>query len=255
MLRVLVLIICSLQLWGTSLTGSLNLPNGSGATGYLYLSLSRQAALSADGGCGGPATVVPTAKLRITVTSGALIGSPTVYGNDCLLPGSTYYDVQFTDNNGNVMFNDRWVITGSSIDIGTIVSVVVTGTTGSLGSAGVTLSTPTGDQTVTQPPGTNYTVNNLKVTDQLTLPGGFGGSCTTSGCQFGLLAAFTQGLGTAPGTNSTLYMGSGNFYSRTFTGADASCAGVTNGWTGIRTDTKEIQVCIGSTMYKIALAP
>lgn len=45
----------------------------------------------------------------------------------------------------------------------------------------------------------------------------------------------------------------GNWYARTFSGGDASCGGVANGWMGVRTDTNEIQICIGSAMKKIGL--
>lgn len=61
------------------------------------------------------------------------------------------------------------------------------------------------------------------------------------------------GIATASGTNSTMYVGSGNLYIRTFSGADASCGGVTNGWIGYRTDTNELQVCNGGSVRKVAL--
>jgi hypothetical protein len=61
------------------------------------------------------------------------------------------------------------------------------------------------------------------------------------------------GIATASGTNSTIYVGSGNLYLRTFSGADASCSGVTNGWIGYRTDTNELQVCNGGSVKKVSL--
>jgi hypothetical protein len=72
--------------------------------------------------------------------------------------------------------------------------------------------------------------------------GTFGGSITANG-----------GISTASGTNSTMYVGSGNLYLRTFSGADASCSGVTNGWVGFRTDTDELQVCNGGSVKKVSL--
>lgn len=45
----------------------------------------------------------------------------------------------------------------------------------------------------------------------------------------------------------------GNFYMRTFSGGDASCGGVANGWLGYRTDTNEIQSCSGGTLKKVSL--
>jgi hypothetical protein len=132
------------------------------------------------GGCGGPVEVVPTYQVRITVTAGALVGSPSVYGNDCILPNNLYYNVSFQDTNGNTLFTDRWVIIGSSLDIGTIVSTVILGTTGTLGSTGVVLFVPTGNQTVNQPSSTNLSINLFQVTGTLTLPNG--GQCTATGC-------------------------------------------------------------------------
>lgn len=176
----LALALLALPLFGTTLTGTLSLPNGTGATGTLVLSLAQQGALSAAGGCGGPVEVVPTAQVVITVTNGALIGSPHVYGNDCLQPQGTFYNVTFRDSNGNILMTDRWQISGSSIDIGTIISVVISGTTQSLGSTGVVLFTPTGNQVVNQPAGTTTSVNFFTVTGTLTFPSG--ASCTAAGC-------------------------------------------------------------------------
>lgn len=70
----------------------------------------------------------------------------------------------------------------------------------------------------------------------------FGGAITANG-----------GIATGSSTNSTIYVGSGNMYLRTFSGGDANCTGVTDGWVGIRTDTNEIQVCIGGAVKKGSL--
>lgn len=37
---------------------------------------------------------------------------------------------------------------------------------------------------------------------------------------------------------------------RTFSGSDAECRGVTDGWAGVRLDTDEIQMCQGNRTYK-----
>ena len=63
----------------------------------------------------------------------------------------------------------------------------------------------------------------------------------------------TAGIATGSSSNSTMYVGSGNLYIRSFSGADASCTGITNGWIGLRTDTNEIQMCNGGVMKKVAL--
>ena len=61
------------------------------------------------------------------------------------------------------------------------------------------------------------------------------------------------GISTGSATDSTIYIGTGSLYLRTFSGADASCSGVTSGWAGIRTDTDELQVCISGSVRKVSL--
>lgn len=68
----------------------------------------------------------------------------------------------------------------------------------------------------------------------------------------GLITA-NAGISTASGTSSTMYVGSGNFYLRTFSGGDANCSGVTDGWVGYRTDTNELQICDGGATKKVGL--
>lgn len=181
-MKYLIGLIFSFSCFATTLTGSLDNPDGSGANGMLYLNVAQQAALSSSGGCGGPIEIVPaTGKgVAFKITNGALPGTPTVYGNDCMLPQGVYYNVEFDDNSGNVLFQDRWLITGSSINIGTIVSAVISGTTGTLGSTGVVLTVPSGAQTINQPSGMPLSVNLLTVTNTLNFPNG--GFCNTGGC-------------------------------------------------------------------------
>jgi hypothetical protein len=60
-------------------------------------------------------------------------------------------------------------------------------------------------------------------------------------------------ISAASGSDATIYVGSGNFYLRTFSGGDASCGGITNGWVGFRTDTNELQICNGGATRKVAM--
>jgi hypothetical protein len=63
-----------------------------------------------------------------------------------------------------------------------------------------------------------------------------------------------HGISTSSSGNSLIYINSGGaFYNRTFSGADASCSGITDGWQGIRTDTHQLEVCIGGTLYALTL--
>jgi hypothetical protein len=174
---ILVLFVSGLE--ATTLTGTINYPNAAGVNGRLYMSLSQQAALtSCSTSPGGPLQVAPTYKVVIPVTNGAVSGN--VYGNDCMLPNGLYYNVQLQDNNGNTLMNDRWIITGSSINVGTIVSAIIDGTTGYIGSTGFVMLAPSTDQKLQQPGSTLFTINNVAVTAKLTLPDGT--SCSTSGC-------------------------------------------------------------------------
>ena len=128
---ILLAAMLSLNSYATTLTGSLVGPNGTGISGTISFAISQQSSLSA-GGCGGLKQIMPNSPVVITITSGSLVSPPAIYGNDCLSPLGTYYYVVVKDSNGNQLFNDRWIITGSSIDIGSIVSLP-TNTTGTIG--------------------------------------------------------------------------------------------------------------------------
>jgi hypothetical protein len=118
--------------------------------------------------------------VAIKVVNGALQSPPQIYGNDCMLPGGLYYNVAVLDNNGNTYFTDKWQITGSTIDIGTIVSVVISGTTQTLGSTGFVQLVPSVTQIINQPVGTYLGTTYLAVTGIITFPDG--SQCTTAGC-------------------------------------------------------------------------
>lgn len=253
MQRFIIGLLLVAHCYATALTGTINGPDGTGANGYLYFQLAQQGALSAAGSCGGPIEILPTIQVQIQVISGAMQMPPSIYGNDCILPQGTFYNVTFKDNNGNLLFSDRWQLSGSSIDVGTIVSVVITGTTQSLGSAGVLLTQPTGAQTITQPPSTDLSINDLVVTDAFTAVGGFACSAESGECVFEAVSAFVNGFGTGASSNSTIYIGSGNLYTRALTGGGAICTGVANGWFAIRTDEPEILFCINGNAYSVPL--
>lgn len=253
MKKLLLALFCALTLQATSLTGTINAPDGTGANGTLVWSLAQQGALSATGGCGGPIEILPTVQVRIKVVNGAMVAPPNIYGNDCILPQNTFYNILFVDNNGNNVFTDRWQIGGSTVDIGTIVSVVITGTTQTLGSNGVVLATPVGNQAIAQPAGTALSVNALAITSSFTAPGGFACSAASGECLFSAVSSFASGLGTGATSNSTIYIGAGGSLYLRSQGSTAFCAGVADGWAGIRTDTKALVVCIGGLAYSIAL--
>jgi hypothetical protein len=253
MKRLLILLVALTSgMGGTSLTGTFKAPDGTGANGYLYLSMAQQASVVSTGSCGGPLQVVPTYEVRIQVVSGTMQGSPSVYGNDCMQPSGTFYNVKFIDLQGNQLMRDRWIISGATVDVGTIVSAVVTGTTTSIGANNILIGTPNANQTVTQPSGTSLIVNSLTISSQISFPSNF--QCDLNGCQFGLGVDFTGGIRLGSTTNSEIYVGTGgNFYNRTYTGGAPVCSGVQDGWTAIEKSSQTLYVCINGTAYGVQL--
>lgn len=84
----------------------------------------------------------------------------------------------------------------------------------------------------------------------------------SSGQSLGVLSTFGSqiNLGWISTLNTTgsfnlsgSYFNFGNFYNRTFSGGDANCSGIADGWTGVRTDLAQIQVCIGGALKRVTL--
>src|ERR1051325_656580 len=98
---------------------------------------------------------------------------------------------------------------------------------------------------------TNVTAQTLNLSGNLTLANG--AVCGASGCSgmvFPSAATFSGGLTTSG--NSFIVIGSGgNFFTRTFNGGDANCAGQPDGWLGMRVDNHTLQFCASSTLYSI----
>jgi hypothetical protein len=122
----------------TTLSGTLKMPDGTLANGYLYFSLSQQGIQLTTGSCGGPAVLSPIYQVPFKVTSGAITtllgGSPVVVGNDCITPANTYYYVTFRDLQGNILFKETWPITGTTLDVGTITPIRIAQGTSDLGA-------------------------------------------------------------------------------------------------------------------------
>jgi hypothetical protein len=253
MYKIFLALLLSLGLHATTLTGAMNNPDGTGANGTLVLSLSQQAALSSSGGCGGPAQIIPTYQVRIKVVAGALQSPPSIYGNDCLLPAGTFYSMQFVDNNSNLLYTDLWLVQGSTQNIGSIVSVIISGTTQTLGGVGVVLTVPSGNQTIVQPAATNLFINYLTTTGTLTMPDG--SICNATNCTFAGTVGFTNGLNTGTTNPSILWTGpGGNLYTRPTGGLSTavSCSGIKDGWLAVTTDNYAV-VCIGGARFRALL--
>lgn len=72
---------------------------------------------------------------------------------------------------------------------------------------------------------------------------------------FSSSATFSNGLSTNSGTDSTIFVGNGNFYIRSFSGAP-NCSGVTNGWIGLDTSggtSGRLYVCNGGNARYVDL--
>lgn len=123
---ILALLIAPLRLSATNLTGTFKHPDGTLVNGKLILRLSQAAKLSDNS-----AQIVPLVKI-FAVVNGALEGGAFVYGNDVLLPTGTYYVARLVDSNNNLLFEQKWSITGTNLDLGTLTPT----------STGVTLVDP-----------------------------------------------------------------------------------------------------------------
>lgn len=98
---------------------------------------------------------------------------------------------------------------------------------------------------------TNTIAGHVPTTRSVSTSAPLGGGGTLSG-------DLTLTCTTCVTTNGTQTYGgsltvSGNLYLRTFSGGDASCGSVADGWAAIRTDTNELQVCIGGSTKKVTL--
>lgn len=103
----------------TNLTGTFKHPDGSLVNGKLILRLSQPAKLSDNS-----AQIVPIVKI-FTVTSGQLEANAFVYGNDVLLPTGTHYVARLVDNNNNLLFEQKWSITGTALDLGSLTPTTI----------------------------------------------------------------------------------------------------------------------------------
>lgn len=139
---IITLLLFPVWLQATTLTGSIKYPDGTGVTGRIFFHIITQGAVSSSGSCGGPYVVVPTTDVIFNITAGSLPGGAAVVGNDCVEPANTWYIVTVRDQQNNVLFQQTWSITGSSIDVGTIIP-----TPPGPGFSGAVLLTPVGAAT------------------------------------------------------------------------------------------------------------
>jgi hypothetical protein len=168
-------------------------------------------------------------------------------------PGSshgTYWDwrlqsagaIRLYSGTGTQIEMDISVISSTNTQFGIRGSIYPTSTSGSNGDIGYS-GAPWRSQylsTSAYMNGTQWMDSSRNLTNLGT--GTFSGAITANG-----------GIATGSATNSTLYVGSGNLYLRTYSGANPSCPGITNGWVGYRTDTNELQICSGGNLKVVGL--
>ncbi|HEV8385101.1 MAG TPA: hypothetical protein VGQ11_09545, partial [Candidatus Acidoferrales bacterium] len=110
----LIILGCCSSVDATNLTGTFKNPDGSAVNGKLIFLLSQPARLNDQS-----AQIVPMVKI-FTVSNGTLEAGAFVYGNDVLVPGGTYYLVRLVDNNNNLLFEQKWSISGVNLDLGSL---------------------------------------------------------------------------------------------------------------------------------------
>jgi hypothetical protein len=103
----------------TNLTGTFKNPDGSLVNGKLILRLSQAAKLSDNS-----AQIVPLVRI-FSITNGQLESGAFVYGNDVLIPTGTYYVARLVDVNNNLLFEQKWSITGTNLDLGTLTPTTI----------------------------------------------------------------------------------------------------------------------------------
>jgi hypothetical protein len=55
-----------------------------------------------------------------TVSNGQLEPGAFIYGNDALAPAGTHYLVRLVDDSNNLLFEQKWSIQGTTLDLGTM---------------------------------------------------------------------------------------------------------------------------------------
>jgi len=111
---VVISLLTAFPVSATNLTGTFKNPDGSLVNGKLIFLLSQPARLSDN-----TAQIVPMVKI-FSVTNGALESGAFIYGNDSLVPAGTYYLVRLVDNSNNLLFEQKWSIQGTNLDLGTL---------------------------------------------------------------------------------------------------------------------------------------
>lgn len=151
-----------------AVSGTVTNPDGSPFTGTFLISLTKSSVVNT---CSTPPAVVPMPGVTVKVTGGTF-PTTNLLATSCLSPRLPYY-VQVKDSLNRPVYSDNWYIpqtTAGTVNVGTLGDVqMASGITVSVPQA--IISTPVGNQTITQPGGTSLTINSLVVTSSMTISG------------------------------------------------------------------------------------
>ena len=167
-----------------TVNGTVDNPNGSPFNGTFSITLVKSSVVNI---CATPAQVVPFPGLTVKVVAGVFTATQLI-PTSCLMPSLPYY-VRVFDSTGKQIYSDNWYVPpvqGGVVNVGTLGSVQLA--SGIIVSVPLAIiSTPSSNQTVTQPSGTTLSVNYLTVTGSFTVAQYLGpvtapaGSCSTNG--------------------------------------------------------------------------
>lgn len=139
------------------LQGNVQLPNAAHFNGYLRIKLTGS---NLKNICTTPYKPVPTMYQTYPIVNGVVTGLSTAnfLSQDCLMPRVPYY-VEVSDTNNIVQSMDNWYLPRSIngvVDIGQMEEERFAGPI-TVAVPQAIIANPSGNQTVTQPPGTSFT--------------------------------------------------------------------------------------------------
>lgn len=162
------------------LKGTLVGPDGTPVTGHLTVALNLGGVRNI---CTTPYTTVPRGPITFTVTNGVIVNGSTakLITQDCMSPRSAYYISLYNQQN-KMLFADNWYLRQQAIvnsvraqDVGALVEQGFSGPI-QVAIDQAVVTNPVGNQTITQPAGTNLIINSAICTGTCIGFGGGGGS-------------------------------------------------------------------------------
>jgi parallel beta-helix repeat protein len=119
---LLTLLAAAVPLRGTTVTGAIQLPDGTPVNGTLEFILSQRATTTTP-----PILYVPE-KTTCAITAGAIAAGCTIQSNDALDPAGTFYRVRILDANNRALGPTvKYTLSGGTVDLGSL-PVTVTAT-------------------------------------------------------------------------------------------------------------------------------